>query len=143
MVPPFINNRFRFLVTRTAWNPAEGNPLIDNKKGSTCHCGRAVAVRIVANVVRHSFLQDEGLSVLQFGGHFTVDAKDDMSFIAPMIGAVTGGILHAADADAADVNHLPLRVTGLAVMPLDGDGIPVHECERYRRIDRHTPNCCR
>lgn len=42
--------------------------------------------RIVTDLIRHAWLEDEAATVFKFGSEFSVDAEKHMAFDAPVVG---------------------------------------------------------
>jgi hypothetical protein len=85
---------------------------------------------IVRDVVSHPGTQNDHSAIFQFRMQFASITQQEVTFVAPVIGAVAGGILHHADADVAELSGAPCRFPGFARMVHAGDGLPVDRLKR-------------
>jgi hypothetical protein len=91
---------------------------------------RAMSLSVVRDVVGHPRAQNDLSAVFQFRVQFASIAQQEVAFVAPMIGAVAGGILHHAHANIAKMSGAPNRHPGFAGMIHAGNGLPVDHLER-------------
>jgi len=79
---------------------------------------------VVRDVVSHAGAQNDHPAVFQFRVQFTSIAQQQVTFVAPVIGTVAGGILHHADANVAKLTGAPYRLPSFARVIHAGDALP-------------------
>ena len=79
----------------------------------------------VGHLVAHTRRQDIPPSVSEFGMQLALQAKENMTLGAPVVGEVTRGILDHAYSDRAELPGTPERATALARVLLRRDRGPV------------------
>jgi len=62
---------------------------------------------VVRDVVGHPGTQNDHSTVLQFRMQFASITQQEVTFVAPVIGAVAGGVLHHADANFTKLSGAP------------------------------------
>jgi hypothetical protein len=80
---------------------------------------------VVRDVVSHAGAQNDHPAVFQFRVQFTSIAQQQVTFVAPVIGTVAGGILHHADANVAKLTGAPYRLPSFARVIHAGDALPI------------------
>src|SRR5262249_37570385 len=80
---------------------------------------------IVGDLIALSLLQKERAAVHQLRRHLALHTKDNVTFGAPMIGAVAGRIFDQPYADFPKLSRAPCCVTRLARMGLRRDRFPI------------------
>ena len=89
----------------------------------------AVGLLFVSYLVAHSLSQGERPTVFQFGHQLTFEYEEDVASFAPVVRAVTGGVLDDADAGVAGFDRVPDGSPGFSWFRLAGNCIPVGDAE--------------
>ena len=89
--------------------------------------------RAVGHVVAHAGSQRESSTVGEFGLEFTFEAEQEMTFRAPMVRKVPGGVFEHAHAYVAEVPRAPMGNAGFACVFCPIHGAPVDDAERQVR----------
>lgn len=111
--------------------------LVHNEQLYTALRERPVAAGIITDLVGHSFLQNELPAVIKFGCHFTFDTINDMTFFAPMVSQVAGGVHHLPYTDVTKMQDFPCGEAGCSLMSFSGYLVPRSDGEWDIVIDMH------
>src|ERR1051326_2647734 len=77
---------------------------------------RTMRLRTVGHLVAHTGRQLESAAVFQFGLELAIEAKEDVTLLAPMVRDIARRILDHPHADAAEFTRAPRRDAGVAGM---------------------------
>ena len=88
-----------------------------------------MGTQLIRHNVTHAFAQREPLTVLHFADKFTFQTMYQVPFLAPVIGDVAWGIFHDAEAEAGQLEGLPISCAGCAGVLGFGDEGPVDGLE--------------
>ncbi len=104
----------------------------------------AVGFLLVAYLVAHACLEVEGAAVFQFRYQLTLQYVEDVSSLAPVIGAVAGRVLDDPDARVAGFEGVPDRGSSFSQLrfarnlgPIGGGELGVFD--QHGRILDHPP----
>src|SRR5262245_65522146 len=89
-----------------------------------------MSLAAVGNLIAHSGQQRERTPIRKIRVQLAVNAEDDVSLLAPMIGDVAGRVVDHADADVAELARPPRCRPGLARMTRRLDVGPVGSAAR-------------
>ena len=90
-------------------------------------------------MIAHPWGQHEGPTVSQLGMQFAFKAEKDVSFYAPVISKVPGGIFDHSDANIAKLTRFLLSELGFSLM---FSGFHVHPVGGAMRDIRHLDREC-
>lgn len=72
--------------------------------------------RVIRDLIAHSRFQCEFSTVFEFGDEFALNAQQDVTFDAPVIGKIPRRVLDHAHPDIAKVPGTPVSQSGFALM---------------------------
>lgn len=84
-----------------------------------------MCLSIIAHLIRHSRFESKNTPVLKLGLHLALQAQNDMSLAAPVIGQIAGCILYFANAYRAEHQRLPNGFPRFAVVNGFLNGFPL------------------
>jgi hypothetical protein len=83
----------------------------------------------IGDLVAHAGGEDVRCAVSELGVQFPGEAEEDVPFVAPVIGAVAGGVFDHAHTDVAKLARAPRGGAVFACVRGGGDGGPVGDAE--------------
>lgn len=92
----------------------------------------------IRDLIAHPGAELEPTAIAKLGLESALETEENVSFLAPMVGAVARRVLDHADANRAELTRAPARNAGVAVMLSRGDGGPIRGAER-EIADMHRP----
>lgn len=133
----FSRTKHGFRNTCRKGGKEKGDAFVDGEVNKSSHDkkfragggGGAVGLGVVGALVRSAGSEGEAAAVGEFGLELAFHAKQNVSFAAPVVGAVAGRIFDEADADVGEGLGTPEGGAGFAGMLGGGDGGPVGEGE--------------
>jgi len=84
----------------------------------------------VGHVITHAGAQREATAVGEFGLELTFEAEQEVTLRAPVICAVSGGVLEQPHAHIAELTRAPVGFARDAGMRRALDRIPIYRAER-------------
>jgi hypothetical protein len=103
---------------------------VHNEEARAARGIRTMRVGAVRDLVAHAGREREGAAILEVGGQFTVDAEQDVAFLAPVVGLVARRIVDHPHANVAELARPPRCGARLARMHGRRDRAPVGRSER-------------
>lgn len=107
--------------------------LINDKQGGAFVGMRAVRRIAVADVIALVGPQREALSILQFHFERSGEAIENVSLGAPVVGAISGGVLDDAHANIGKILRSPQGKSCVATVTSGFEAGPVGDGHRQRR----------
>ncbi len=87
--------------------------------------------RTVAHLIAHAWQENDFSAVGEHGLEFAGQAEEDVPLLAPMVGNVSGRILHPTDPDIAEVTCAPQCHAGFTRVLGRLDGVPLGNTKWY------------
>src|SRR5688572_12462969 len=102
---------------------------IHNEEARARSGRRAVRRGVVRDLVAHARGQLVGGAIRELGIEFALEAEQEMSLRAPVIGEIAGGVIHHAHAHVTKHARAPVRLAAFTRMARAFDARPVDDAE--------------
>src|SRR3954464_4200143 len=109
---------------------------VHNKEPCALVGVRAVRAVFVGHLIAHAGLQRERAAVVQVSDQLAIDAEDDVTLAAPVIGHIARRIIDEPHPDVAELLGAPGRLAHITLVGGGRDAHPVSRAER-NVVDAH------
>lgn len=109
---------------------------VDDKQSRSGRGAGSMRFGVIGNLKAHAGAQGERASVLEFGPQFALQAKQNVSFDAPVVCDIAGRTLDDPNSDVAELSSPPDRRTSLALMCGRWNVVPLGDAE-WNTVNLH------